>query len=161
VRLRRDHGPGVDVGARSTQPNSVSIWVHHLQTRVFHASPFRPAGCSSSINTAAVTAGGGTQMKKLAEFAHRFGHDVVVGNSDTVSVGGFVSGGGHGVLSALHGLAADSVLQAEVVTPTGDVVTANECQNTDLFWAVRGVGPPSPPSTLLTGGRAAAAPLAS
>jgi FAD/FMN-containing dehydrogenase len=146
VWFRRHDGLGADVEARSTQPNSVSIWVHHLQSRVFHPSPFRPAGCSSSINTAAVTAGGGTQMKKLAEFAHRFGRDIVVGNSNTVSVGGFVSGGGHGVLSAKYGLAADSVLQAEVVTPAGNVVTANECQNTDLFWAVRGVGPPSLPS---------------
>jgi FAD/FMN-containing dehydrogenase len=121
--------------------------VHHLQSRVFHPQPFRPTGCpaSTAINTAAVTAGGGTQMKKLAEFAHRFGRDIIVGSSDTVSVGGFVSGGGHGILSALRGLAADSVLQAEVVTPAGNVVIANECQNTDLFWAVRGVRPPTFP----------------
>jgi hypothetical protein len=128
--------------ARSTQPNSVSIWVHHLQSRQFHPSPFRPTGCPSSINTAAITAGGGTQMRKLTAFAHRYGRDVVVGASDTVSVGGYVSGGGHGVLSARFGLAADSVLQAEVVTPAGNVVIANECQNTDLFWAVRGVDRP-------------------
>jgi hypothetical protein len=29
-------------------------------------------------------------------------------------------------------------LQFKIVTPTGAFLTANECQNTDLFWALRG-----------------------
>jgi hypothetical protein len=55
-----------------------------MQSRVYHPSPFRPDGCSSSIATAAITAGGGTQMKKLTEFSGRFGKAVIVGASDTV-----------------------------------------------------------------------------
>lgn len=27
----------------------------------------------------------------------------------------------------------------EIVTPQGEILTLNECQNTDLFWAMRGV----------------------
>ena len=31
-------------------------------------------------------------------------------------------------------------LEARVVTPTGLILTANECQNEDLFFAIRGGG---------------------
>jgi FAD/FMN-containing dehydrogenase len=78
-------------------------------------------------------------MARLNDFVHRLGKAVVAGSSATVSVGGYVSGGGHGVLSGKYGLAADNALQVEMVVPSGEVVVANECQNTDLFWAVRGV----------------------
>jgi hypothetical protein len=37
-------------------------------------------------------------------------------------------------------MGADNALQVKVVTPTGDFVTANACQNSDLFWAIRGGG---------------------
>ena len=55
-------------------------------------------------------------------------------------MGGYIQGGGHSPLSCLHGLAADQVLSAEVVTPDGRFVTADFTQNTDLFWAIRGGG---------------------
>lgn len=52
----------------------------------------------------------------------------------------------------------------EVVTPEGEIVVANECQNQDLFWAMRGVGWPTNPIILtpwLTDrGRAVGEPLA-
>lgn len=37
-------------------------------------------------------------------------------------------------------MGADNVMEATVVTPNGDLVTADECQNKDLFWAIRGGG---------------------
>jgi FAD/FMN-containing dehydrogenase len=49
-------------------------------------------------------------------------------------------GGGHSVLGPTVGLAADNIVEVSVVTPAGDVVVANECQNSDVFWAVRGGG---------------------
>ena len=79
-------------------------------------------------------------MKRLVAFAHRYNQNIVAGNSNTVSVGGYIAGGGHGIYSGRYGLAADNVLELEMVTPTGEVVTANECQNPDIFWAVRGGG---------------------
>jgi hypothetical protein len=36
-------------------------------------------------------------------------------------------------------MAADNVLEMEVVSPGGEILTVNECQNQDLFWALRGV----------------------
>lgn len=51
-----------------------------------------------------------------------------------------MQGGGHGVLSHYYGLAADQVLEYQVVLASGEVVLANECQNVDLFTALRGGG---------------------
>lgn len=56
-----------------------------------------------------------------------------------MTLGGYLTGGGHGLLGPRYGMAADQVLEFEVVTPKGEIVTANECQNQDLFWALRGV----------------------
>jgi len=38
------------------------------------------------------------------------------------------------------GTGIDNVLQFEVVTAAGDLVTADACTNSDLFWALRGGG---------------------
>jgi hypothetical protein len=37
-------------------------------------------------------------------------------------------------------MGADNIIEAVIVTPEGEVVTANACQNKDLFWAIRGGG---------------------
>ena len=76
-------------------------------------------------------------MAKVLNFLKRFGMTTVSGNSNTVSVGGYITGGGHGVHSGQYGLAADNVLEVELVTPGGEILTANECQNQDLFWATK------------------------
>jgi FAD/FMN-containing dehydrogenase len=64
---------------------------------------------------------------------------IVAGGSETVGPGGYLTGGGHGALSATYGMGADQVLEMEIVTPRGEILTINECQNQDLFWAMRGV----------------------
>ncbi|KAM0598526.1 hypothetical protein ACHAPN_002189 [Verticillium nonalfalfae] len=85
-------------------------------------------------------AGGGVQVYDAYLAAAKYNHTIVGGGGKSVGLGGYITGGGHSILSAKHGLAADQVLQAEIVTPKGDIVTANECQNQDLFWAIRGGG---------------------
>lgn len=37
-------------------------------------------------------------------------------------------------------MGADNIIEATLVTPKGDIVTVNECQHKDLFWAIRGGG---------------------
>ncbi|KAF7559013.1 hypothetical protein G7046_g5140 [Stylonectria norvegica] len=64
----------------------------------------------------------------------------VDGMGPEVTLGGYLTGGGHSPLSHIYGLGSDQVYEVEMVTPAGDIITANECQNTDLFWAVRGGG---------------------
>ncbi|KAJ7099367.1 hypothetical protein B0H15DRAFT_920210 [Mycena belliarum] len=49
--------------------------------------------------------------------------------------------GGFGFLSRLHGLSIDSLVEVEMVLADGRIVIANENENTDLWWALRGAGP--------------------
>jgi FAD/FMN-containing dehydrogenase len=58
----------------------------------------------------------------------------------TTGVTGLTLGGGIGYLDRGLGLSCDNVLSAEVVTADGQLVTANEHDNADLFWALRGGG---------------------
>jgi hypothetical protein len=70
------------------------------------------------------------------------GHGLVGvhGSAAEVGVIGYTLGGGLGWLSRLHGLAANSVLAAEVVTAAGELVRTDRENEPDLFWALRGGG---------------------
>lgn len=130
---------GHDYIGRSVAPNSLSIWTRHIQGFQAH-STFSPHRCCGvMINQTAATLGAGTQMYEGYTQLDALNQTMVGGGGKTVGVGGYLTGGGHGLLSAQHGLGADQVLELEVVTPTGKIVIANECQNQDLFWAMRGV----------------------
>ncbi|CAK1358877.1 unnamed protein product, partial [Cercospora beticola] len=65
---------------------------------------------------------------------------VTTGQDGSVGPGGYIQGGGHGPLAPTYGLGAQQVLQATVVTTTGEILTTNLVQNHDLFWAIRGGG---------------------
>jgi len=106
-----------------------------------HRGAFSPKSCNVNIEGtgAYMTALAGTQMYEAFAETAKINHTVIGGNGRTVALGGFLTGGGHSILAPTYGLASDHVLEVELVTPTGEIVTANECQNTDLFWAVRGV----------------------
>ena len=47
-------------------------------------------------------------------------------------------GGGKGRMTRLHGLTSDMLLAVELVTPSGERVTANASHHADLFWLARG-----------------------
>ena len=63
-----------------------------------------------------------------------------VGINSTTGIAGLTLGGGFGWLSRKHGLTIDSLLSADVITASGDMVTASETENEDLFWGLRGGG---------------------
>lgn len=48
--------------------------------------------------------------------------------------------GGLGPSSRLFGAALDHIMEVEVVTATGKIIRANEKENSDIFWAVKGAG---------------------
>lgn len=55
-------------------------------------------------------------------------------------VGGYLQGGGHSILSTNYGLAADNLLQYEVVTASGAHLNVSRTEDSDLFWALAGGG---------------------
>src|SRR2546427_12382223 len=55
-------------------------------------------------------------------------------------VAGLALGGGSGFLARTQGLAWDNLLGVDLVTAEGRVTHAEEQENPDLFWGVRGGG---------------------
>ncbi|KAH7433329.1 hypothetical protein KP509_07G064000 [Ceratopteris richardii] len=62
------------------------------------------------------------------------------GTCSTVGMSGQIMGGGYGMLSRKYGVAADRVLQAQVIDGNGKLIKRVSTSNPDLFWALRGGG---------------------
>jgi hypothetical protein len=96
---------------------------------------------SSSYLGKAVKVGAGVQFLEAYPFAQSKGLVVVGGNCPTVGIaGGYSQGAGHGTFASRFGLAADQVLEWEVVTADGKLLTSTPEKNKDLYWALSGGG---------------------
>ena len=104
---------------------------------LYHDS-FTPTGCSADP-IPAISVAAGHRMGEIYEAAAEHDSTVIGGDDAEVGIGGYLTGGGHSPLSGQYGLAADNVLELEVVTPSGDITILNQCSHPDLFFAFRGV----------------------
>ncbi|MGY1822181.1 FAD-binding oxidoreductase [Geodermatophilus sp. SYSU D00079] len=86
------------------------------------------------------SAGGGTTWGRFNDATAASGLATTGGIVSTTGIGGLTLGGGIGYLCRGYGLSCDNLLSAEVVLADGTVVTADEEQHADLFWALRGGG---------------------
>ncbi|PKS07232.1 hypothetical protein jhhlp_005834 [Lomentospora prolificans] len=90
----------------------------------------------------AVKIGAGVQGRELVRTVAAQGLAVVTGECPTVGVtGGLIQGGGHGPLTTLYGMAADQVLEFDILTVEGEYKTVNADNEPELFWALKGGGP--------------------
>ncbi|KAJ5480647.1 hypothetical protein N7530_006156 [Penicillium desertorum] len=150
VRFAADHrlrvsirNTGHDLAGRSTAPDAIQIHTAGLKgiKRVTNFYPTVPDGSHAEPQGPAVTVGAGVLTGELYDAGAADGYTVVGGSCSTVGVaGGWMQGGGYGIMSPLYGLGVDNVLEFDLVTAMGALVTANQYHNKDLFWAVRGGG---------------------
>lgn len=118
----------------------MSLWTHNHQPNITLTRNFIPDGCDSGIDDV-VTFGAGQAWDGIYKFAESQNVTVAGGSASTVgAAGGWIAGGGHSPLSPVYGLGVDNVRQFRVVLPNGTYVTANTCQNQDIFFALRGGG---------------------
>ncbi|RDA89422.1 hypothetical protein CP532_6241 [Ophiocordyceps camponoti-leonardi (nom. inval.)] len=143
IRFARKHNirlvirnTGHDFLGRSTGAGGLALRTQHLkETRVLDWDDKRYVG-------KALRAGAGIWGFEANEAAKKAGLVVVTGECPTVGMaGGYIQGGGHSTLSSAFGLGADNTLSFEVVTPSGEIVTASPSnRHRDLYWALSGGG---------------------
>jgi len=84
--------------------------------------------------------GGGATWADFDRATQAHGLATPGGLVSATGVGGLTLSGGLGWLRGKHGLSLDNLASIEIVTADGQVRTASERENSDLFWAVRGGG---------------------
>ncbi|KAJ5832384.1 CAZyme family AA7 [Penicillium riverlandense] len=131
---------GHDYFGRSTSPNTLAIWTHNMNTIKYHED-FTASNCPASNGQHIGEIGAGAQAGDVYTYFTKFNMDVTGGNEGSVGLaGGFGQGGGHGVFGPKYGLMVDNAVEFDVVTSDGQLRTINQCNDPELFWAMRGGG---------------------
>ena len=105
---------------------------------VVDLSGMRGISVDPAARTARVQAG--VTWGGLDRATQVFGLAVPGGVVSTTGVAGLTLGGGQGWLRRTYGMSCDSLLSADVITADGELLTASDTTNADLFWALRGGG---------------------
>ena len=134
-------GTGHSYQGTSNAADSLLIWTRRLDSITLHDA-FVGIGCAGRADpVAAVTVGAGAIWGQVyGAVTSKAGRYVQGGGCMTVGVAGLIQSGGFGSFSKRYGMAAASLLEAEVVTADGAVRIANACTNPELFWALKGGG---------------------
>ncbi|AUC97341.1 FAD-linked oxidoreductase [Bradyrhizobium sp. SK17] len=132
-------GGGHSYLGTSSAPDSLMIWTRAMNDITLHDG-FIARGCEDPPQPAVTVGAGAIWMHVYNEVTTKGGRYVQGGGCGTVGVAGLVQGGGFGSYSKNYGIAAASLLEAEIVTADGVARIANARNNADLFWALRGGG---------------------
>jgi FAD/FMN-containing dehydrogenase len=97
-------------------------------------------GVEVDADARTVTISGGALLGGVDAATAEHGLATPAGIIATTGAGGLMLGGGVGHLTRGAGLSIDNILGAQVVLADGSVVEANERENPDLYWAIRGGG---------------------
>ena len=129
---------GHDFLGRSTAAGSLLLWVHHMKNITLVEEY---TSCDRINVSKGIRIEGGVQWNEVYRWLSKLNLVAIGAGSGTVSaIGGYLQGGGHSPLSRWKGMAADQVLEYDVVTADGQRRRVNACQNKDLFWALNGGG---------------------
>ncbi len=101
-------------------------------------SPMKEIHVDPQSRTAIVQPG--VVFGELDRATQPFGLAVPGGIVSETGIAGLTLGGGFGWLTRKYGFTSDNLLSAEVVTANGELLTAREDENADLFWGIRGGG---------------------
>jgi hypothetical protein len=82
----------------------------------------------------------GVLLGELDRETQAFGLAAPSGIVTHTGLAGLTLGGGIGWLMRKYGLSIDNLLSVDLVTAEGELVTASEDVNADLFWGIRGGG---------------------
>ena len=135
VGFAREHGLEVSVrggghGVAGLAVTDGGVMIDLSGMRGIHVDP--------TSGTARAQAG--VAWAELDRATQLHGLAVTGGGVSTTGIAGLTLGGGVGWLMGKHGLTADNLLSAEVVTADGHVLTASADEHDDLFWGLRGGG---------------------
>jgi hypothetical protein len=131
---------GHDFAGRSVGPYTLAIWTHNLNELSFHPN-FTASKCPTANGHNVGELDAGVVAEDVYRYFGEYGMDITGGYEESVGLaGGFAQGGGVGDFTARYGLMADNAVEFEVVTADGKVRVINECNDPDLFWAMRGGG---------------------
>ena len=132
ARLHPEHPLGVRSGGhgisgRSTNDGGIVIDLRNINT-------------IEIVGERRVRVGAGARWTDVATALEPRGWALSSGDYGGVGVGGLATAGGIGWLVREHGLTIDHVRSIDVVLASGEIVTASDSENADLFWAMRGAG---------------------
>ncbi len=137
VRLAQERGWKVAVRAGG---HSFPVWSLRDEGLLIDLGGYKDISYNpdTQIVSATPSVGGGNELNP---YLKQFGRYMAAGGCPSVGLGGFLLQGGMGWNFRNWGYACEQVVAVDVVTADGELVRADETQNSDLFWAARGTGP--------------------
>jgi FAD/FMN-containing dehydrogenase/pimeloyl-ACP methyl ester carboxylesterase len=135
LALARDRGLPVSVygGGHNVTGNAVCAGGVTIDLRPMKA-------LAIDVDGRTCHAGAGLTWGELDAGTQRHGLAVTGGRMSTTGLGGLALGGGSGWIERQCGYTVDNLLEVELVTADGRIVTASEHEHPELFWGTRGGG---------------------
>lgn len=134
-------GGGHSYQGTSCAEGSLLIWTRRMNAVQLHDAFVAQGSPEGTAAVSAVTVGAGAMWADAYNAVTTLGGRYVQGGGcTTVGVAGLVQSGGFGNFSKRFGTAAGNLLEAEVVTADGEILTVNQHLHPELFWAIKGGG---------------------
>ena len=135
IGFARDHGLAIAIRSGGHNVAGYAVCDGGL---MIDMSPMNGVRLVPGLDSAIVE--GGATWADVDAATTLFGRATPGGLISATGVAGLTLSGGIGWLRGTHGLSCDNLLAADIVTAEGKLIRANETENPDLFWALRGGG---------------------